>query len=150
MGVPVIGTILEAGSKLIDKVVPDAADRQAAKLELAKMAQDGEFREQENQLKAITIEAQSKDPWTSRARPTFLYVMYVFILLAIPFGILGVWYPEEVKSASAGMKAYLESLPRELYVLFGAGYLGYVKKRSDDKKAIITGSAEASWLSRLF
>ena len=39
-------------------------------------------------LSAIVTEARSPDPWTSRARPSFLYVMYVMLLWAIPMGVL--------------------------------------------------------------
>ena len=40
----------------------------------------------------MRIEAQAEDPWISRARPTFLYVMYALLLWAIPMGLIGsVW-----------------------------------------------------------
>lgn len=41
-------------------------------------------------MKAIIAEAQSRDPWTSRARPSFMYVMYVLILFSIPRGAISV------------------------------------------------------------
>jgi hypothetical protein len=31
-------------------------------------------------MAAVLAEAESPDPWTSRARPSFLYVMYVLLL----------------------------------------------------------------------
>ncbi len=34
-------------------------------------------------MTAIVAEANSADPWTSRARPSFLYVMYALLLWAI-------------------------------------------------------------------
>jgi len=42
-------------------------------------------------LSAIMAEANSHDPWTSRARPTFLYVIYGVILLSVIGSIIGIW-----------------------------------------------------------
>ena len=86
MSIPVLGLIDTA----IDKLFPDADKRAEAKVKLARLHQDGEFRELEASMNAIVMEAKSADPWTSRARPSFLYVMYFFILSAIPAGIAGV------------------------------------------------------------
>ena len=36
------------------------------------------------QMQAIVAEAQSADPRTSRARPSFLYVMYALLIWSIP------------------------------------------------------------------
>ena len=40
------------------------------------------------QMQAIVAEAQSSDPWTSRARPSLLYTMYALILWAVPMGLI--------------------------------------------------------------
>ena len=67
-------------TKLIDKLIPDPQAREQAKLELLKLQGTQEFDTLNAQLQAIVAEANSKDPWTSRARPSFLYVMYVLLL----------------------------------------------------------------------
>jgi hypothetical protein len=69
------------------------------------------------------------DPWTSRARPGFLYVMYAMILWAIPLGVVAAFSPERAQAIAAGMTAYLRGLPEPLYALFGTGYLGYTAAR---------------------
>jgi len=46
-------------------------------------------------LSAILAEANSADPWTSRARPTFLYVIYGIILLCVIGAIIGIWWPQQ-------------------------------------------------------
>ena len=33
----------------------------------------------------------SADPWTSRARPTFLYLIYLVILLCVVGAVIGMW-----------------------------------------------------------
>ncbi|MBW2635998.1 MAG: hypothetical protein JRC86_00480, partial [Deltaproteobacteria bacterium] len=80
--------VLSLSGKVLDKVLPDKAAREAAKLKMATLVQDGEVKELETRMSAIIAEAQSSDPWTSRARPSFLYVMYIMILASIPMGIL--------------------------------------------------------------
>ena len=80
-------------------------------------------------MSAIIAEAQSADPWTSRARPSFLYVMYAIILFAIPMGVLSAFSPQMAQDIGNGITGYLRGLPDELYALFGTGYLGYTAAR---------------------
>ena len=83
----------------------------------------------QTQLSAIIAEAQSQDPWTSRARPSFLYVMYALFLFAVPMGFIAAFSPAGASAISYGMTSYLNSLPESLYALFGTGYLGYTAAR---------------------
>jgi hypothetical protein len=119
-----------------DKFFVDAAEKEAFKLKALELQQRGKFKTQEVQLSAILAEARSADPWTSRARPTFLYVMYIMILAAIPMGVLSVFKPDMTKQIAAGMQAWLAAIPTELWTVFGVGYLGYTGARSfmDKKK----------------
>lgn len=121
---------LDIGSKVIDKLFPDPAQRDAAKLEMTKLQQAGEFEGVKIQMSAILAEAQSADPWTSRARPSFLYVMYALILSAIPMGVLSVFRPDMAVQIAEGMKAWLTAIPTELWTVFGVGYTGYTLARS--------------------
>lgn len=75
-------------------------------------------------------EAQSADPWTSRARPSFLYVMYALLLWSIPMGLIAAAQPETARAIANGMNAYLSGIPEPLYALFGTGYLGYTAART--------------------
>ena len=116
-------------ASIIDKIIPDKEERARAKLELLQLEGTQELKKLEAQLSAIVAEASSADPWTSRARPSFLYVMYVLILSAIPMGILSAFRPEVAQNIARGMNTYLGGLPEPLYVLFGTGYLGYTAAR---------------------
>ena len=130
-----ITAALSLGGTIIDKIFPDPEQRDKAKLELFKLQQEGKLKETELSMSAIVAEAKSKDPWTSRARPSFLYVMYIMILASIPIGILSVFKPDTAIQIANGMKAYLGSLPTELWWTFGTGYGGYTVARSAwDKK----------------
>ena len=114
---------------IIDKVIPDPKARDEAKLELLKLQGSQELDTLNAQLSAIVAEANSKDPWTSRARPSFLYVMYVLLLWALPMGVLAAFRPDMAKDIAGGMNSYLNGLPDSLYGLFGTGYLGYTAAR---------------------
>lgn len=131
-----VTAIVDAGKTVIDKLIPDAKTKQVLNYKLLQLAQDGEFRELEIRMKAIVAEAQSQDKWTSRARPSFLYVIYLMILASIPMGGLYAFYPDTAGLMMAGVKAWLQAIPAELWALFGAGYLGYTFTRTKDKAVI--------------
>ena len=133
--IPLIGGIIETGMKILDKVIPDPAQKAAAKLQLLQLQQTGELKEMETALSAIIAEAQSADPYTSRARPSFLYVVYILLLSSIPMGILFAYSPETAKDITAGFKAWLDAIPEPIITLFGVGYLGYSGMRTLDKRA---------------
>lgn len=116
-------------AKLIDKVIPDPQARDAAKLELLKLQGSQEMEAVRTQMSAILSEAASADPWTSRARPSFLYVMYAIILWSIPMGLIAAAQPQTARDIATGMNAYLAGIPEPLWTLFGTGYLGYTVAR---------------------
>lgn len=124
--------------KVLDKVIPDPAAREAAKLELLKAQADNSLKEIEVQLSAIIAEAQSSDPWTSRARPSFLYVVYTIILAALPMGLLAAFDPQVANNVALGFKEWLSGIPEEMWWLFGTGYLGYTGARTVEKKKLLS------------
>ena len=126
----ILEAIVGPVSKLLDKIIPDPQARDQAKLELLKLQGDQEMATITAQMQAIVAEAQSTDPWTSRARPSFLYMMYALILWSIPMGLIAAADPGMAKGIADGMTAYLRGIPEELYALFGTGYLGYTAART--------------------
>ena len=117
-------------SQLLDRIIPDPRARDDAKLQLLKLQGDQEMAGLTAQMQAIVVEAQSPDPWTSRARPSFLYIMYALIAWSIPMGLIAAVQPQMAAAIGAGMTAYLRGIPDELYTLFGTGYLGYTAART--------------------
>ena len=126
---PILESLIGPVASIIDKIIPDKEARARAKLELLELQGTQELREIEARLAAIVAEASSHDPWTSRARPSFLYVMYILLLAALPMGVLSAFNPVTARDIAAGMNAYLGGLPEALYALFGTGYLGYTAAR---------------------
>ena len=127
---PILDALISPIAGLIDKIIPDPRARDAAKLDLLKMQGSQEMDANKTQMTAIVAEAQSTDPWTSRARPSFLYVMYAMILWAIPMGLIAAVRPDMAKGIADGMNAYLAGIPEPMWALFGTGYLGYTAARS--------------------
>ena len=69
------------------------------------------------------------DPFVTRARPGFLYVMYALILMVLPIGVIAGVSPATAAAINHGIAAYLRAIPEPLYALFGTGYLGYTAAR---------------------
>ena len=128
-----IGGIFSIGTKIIDKLFPDPTAKAQAQLELLKMQQSGELEEVKVQLSAIMAEAQSGDPWTSRARPSFMYVVYILLLWSIPMGVLTVFAPDAADKFTIGFGKWMDALPEPILTLFGVVMTGYVAGRSWEK-----------------
>lgn len=124
-----IDQILGPVTRIIDKIMPDPEARERAKLELLKLENSQDLQMLQTSLSPIGIETGSTDPWTGRARPSFLYVMYVMILCALPIGLVSAFSPRLATAISSGISTYLNGLPEPLYALFGTGYLGYSAMR---------------------
>jgi len=131
-----ITDLIKIGGSLLDKIIPDPEARDKAKLELLRLESENELKELEVSMSAIVMEAKSKDKWTSRARPGFLYVIYILMLSAIPMGILSAISPNTATAIISGFQAWLAAIPDNIIALFGAGYLGYSGARSYDKAKI--------------
>ena len=126
---PLLDALIGPIAGLLDKLIPDPAARDAAKLKLLEMQGTQDMAAMRAQVSTIIAEAQAADPWTSRARPSFLYVMYALLLWSIPMGLIAAVRPAMARDIAAGMTAYLSGIPEPLYALFGTGYLGYTVAR---------------------
>ena len=83
-----LDALLNVGSKLIDKLIPDPESKAKAQLELAKMAQDGELAKMANETKLFEVEQENvtrrveadmaSDSWLSKnIRPMTLIFLLV-------------------------------------------------------------------------
>lgn len=131
---PLAGSLITLGSDLIRRLIPDKAKQAEAQLTLMQMQQQGELKELEVRMSAILAEAQSEDKWTSRARPSFMYVFYFVILsmtLAAP--LVGIFFPEGMEAFFDNVTRGFGAIPEELWWAFSVGYLGYAGARSFEK-----------------
>jgi hypothetical protein len=131
---PIFSTLVGPVFDLIGKYFPSEEEKNKAKIALLEAEQSGKLEELKTQLSAIVAEANSADPWTSRARPSFLYVVYVCILFGLPMGILSAYSASTAADIATGFGLWLKAIPDSMWTLFGVGYLGYVGARSYDKK----------------
>ncbi|KQN90580.1 hypothetical protein ASE95_14070 [Sphingomonas sp. Leaf231] len=125
----ILDTIIGPVAGLLDKLIPDPRAREVAQRELLRLEGTQELERVKAQLAVVLAEAQAPDPWTSRARPGFLYVMYALLLWSIPMGMIAAVRPQAATAIAQAMNAYLTGLPEPLYALFGTGYLGYTVAR---------------------
>lgn len=131
----IVGGLFDIGKSIIGKLFPDPAQKAKAELELLAMQQSGELKELEVRMSAIIAESNSPDPWTSRARPSFLYVFYFVILSLIIFApVLGVFFPEQMGTFFDNVAKGFAAIPEELWWVFTTGYLGYSGVRTFEKK----------------
>ena len=124
-----IDDAVTAASKLIDDVVnkiwPSPAEKATAQATVIQATAMAALEQLRQQMSVMLAEASSPDKWTSRARPSFLYVMYVMILICIPFGILWAFDPHIAERMAEGMRKWLSAIPDGLWATFGIGYGGY-------------------------
>ena len=110
----------------IEKAMAEHAfELQKMEMELASKQADQVAKEIEAASANIRAEATSGDEYTRRARPTFMYLIYLilaFNYIALPLVQL-----------FRGQALAPIDLPSDMYWLFAAGYLGYAGFRSLDK-----------------
>lgn len=134
MNPAIVGGIFELGKGLINRLFPDPTQKAKAEMELLAMQQAGELQELQTRMSAIVAEANSADPWTSRARPAFMYVFYfIIVFLVVIAPLLGVFFPEHMQQFFINVDLGFKAIPEELWWTFTAGYLGYSGFRHREK-----------------
>ncbi len=102
--------------------------------ELALKVQELESKVEEGRVSILVAEAVSADPWTSRARPSFMYVFYLVILILVlmaPF--IGIFFPLEMKQFYVNVGDGFKAIPDIMWEVFCVGYLGYTGARQFGK-----------------
>ena len=117
----------------IDKIWPNPEDKAKAEAIAIAAACDSAVKQLQAAQAVMLAEAQSADPWTSRARPSFLYVIYVLLLASLPMGVLFAFKPDVALAVTEGFHRWLNAIP-EIYVnLFGVVMVGYTGARTFEK-----------------
>lgn len=109
MDITGIGSVLDFGSKIIDRIWPNPAERDAAKLELFKAQQAGEFKEMDQafqlaqgQIGVNAVEAASSSLFVSGWRPAVGWCCaaafaYKFVLApSVAFGLAAAGHPVDL------------------------------------------------------
>lgn len=119
-----IGTILEIGNKLIDRVFPDPIQNSKAKIELLNLQQSGDLATIAEQSKIIVAEAQSES-WIARNwRPL---IMLLFGVILLNNYILVPWLK------TFGLPVAMMDIPPNMWHLLELGMGGYIISRGFEK-----------------
>jgi hypothetical protein len=131
---PLIGGVIEAGLKILDRVLPDPTQKLAAQLELLKLQQAGEFKALEADLQLALaqtevnkVEAASADPFKSNWRPAAGWVCVL--------GLLYQFLAQPLLAWGSVMQGYAAPPVLELGDLYGLlfGMLGLGAYRSVER-----------------
>lgn len=126
--------LIDPISRIIDKLIPDKEAAAKAKLELLKEDNQKALEEMQASMSAILAEAQSTDPWTSRARPSFMYVFYALLVsLVIIAPLFGIWFPDHMDKFFYNVDKGFKAIPEAMWWTFSAGYLGYAGAKTYEK-----------------
>jgi len=116
-----------------DKIGMDKAQAAQFQLDFQKEAQAMDMAELDAAKSIIVAEANSADKWTSRARPSFMYVFYVLLLLTPVMGITYAINPVTANNVIVGFQKALAAIPDIMWQTFGVGYVGYSASRTVEK-----------------
>lgn len=136
MALDPVTAVLDIGGKLIDRLWPDPAQRDAAKLELLKMHQQGDLAQlaadskiAESQAAVNAAEAASGNAYASSWRPTVGYVCVIGLFYSFLLQPLLPWF-----AAIAGKPVPpLPSLDSSVLMTLLLGMLGIGGMRSVEK-----------------
>jgi len=121
---PIIDAVLGIGSKVIDRVWPDPAERDKAKLELLRLTQEGEFKDLEASMQVVVAEARSEHWLTAAWRPMTMLSFVAIILHNMLLAPYLQWI--------FGMHLLVD-IPPDLWDLIKLGIGGYVVSRGAEK-----------------
>lgn len=132
-----IGSVFDFGSKIIDRLWPDPAQRDAAKLELLKANQAGEFKEMDQafelakaQIEVNNTEATSPSLWVSGGRPACIWIGAAGLAYASTLEPLMRFVAQVMFSYNGNFPVVDTTITMQvLFALLGLGYM-----RSQDKK----------------
>ncbi len=120
-----IGSIIDLGSTIIDKIWPDAGEREKAKLKLMELQQAGQLADLESRVKVMLAEMSGN--WLQRSwRPILMLTIIAIVANNYLF------YPYLTLFWTGA--PHLE-LPEQLWALMELGLGGYVVGRSAEKVA---------------
>ena len=116
--------LIDAGLRIIDKIIPDPKAKAEAKIKLLEVQQAGELKEIESAMNVIVAEAKSEHALTSQWRPI---TMLVFTAIVANNYILAPYL-----QAMFDWSVSLE-MPEQLWNLLSIGIGGYIFGRSGEK-----------------
>lgn len=134
-----LGTVLEIGSKILDRVIPDPVQKDEAKFKLMQMAEKGDLEElnllaasDANQVKLLEIDARSEDKFQKYPRPAAMWICvmgFFYQFVAYPF----LFWMSQNMDWKVPPQLDLELLVTMLGGMLGLGVYRTIDKRSKFK-----------------
>ena len=120
-----VGSILNFGSTLLDKLFQDKDEREKAKLALLQLEQQGGLQELETKMQPLIAELSGN--WLQRSWRPILMLSFTYIIVhnSVIAPIFGIPFAEMPP----------EALPPEMWEVLKIGIGGYVVGRSAEKIA---------------
>lgn len=132
IAVPIVDSALKLFDTVIERVFPNPAERDKARLELLVLQQQGATKELEERVKVIVAEAQSQSWLANSWRPiTMLAFVAVIVNNYLLFPYLKLF----------GVEAVMLEMPVHVWDVIELGLGGYVVGRSVEKTAAVIGDA---------
>lgn len=132
IAIPVVDSALKLFDTVIERVFPNPADRDKARLELLVLQQNGATKELEERVKVVVAEAQSQSWLANSWRPiTMLCFVGIIVNNYVLFPYLKLF----------GVGAVILELPGSVWDIVQVGIGGYVVGRSVEKTAATIADA---------
>lgn len=121
-----ITAVADLGKTIVNAVSPD-------QVPIIQAQCDAVVKKLQASQAVMLAEAQSSDPWTSRARPSFLWVVYLLLVWSLPMSFIFAFAPETAGKITAGFGQWLAAIPQSLVNLFETVMIGYTGGRTVEK-----------------
>lgn len=128
MALPIIGSILDIGNKLIDKLIPDPKQKAEALLRLQELEQSGDLAVIAGQNEINKIEAANTSLFVSGWRPFVGWICGTALAVQLVVGPLVVWVATLSKHP-----VVLPAMQTELLTTLLVGMLGLGGMRTVEK-----------------
>ena len=115
-------TAINTAIDIAKRFIPDKTQQEAAQAEIMSAT-----------AQMMVEDSKSQDMFIRRARPSFLYVMYFVILLAVPCGTLYMFSPDLGDAFIQGAKYWFNAIPDIMYNVLEVCFGVYVGGRTVEK-----------------
>lgn len=135
---PYVKQLIGSVSKpILDHFFPDTEERKQKEIELQTLIEKNKFAGVDQVFSLALEEIKNEDKYISRARPTIMWVMYGYVALSIPLGILYAFVPNIAVNIIEGVKLWLEAAPDSITGAFSTLMGVFIVSRQTQKNKII-------------
>ena len=124
----ILDSVLNIGAKILDRVIPDKAEREKAQAELVKMQLNGELQQLAGQLDINKTEAQHQSVFVAGWRPFIGWVCGVSLCYQFVLRPVVTWAVPSLGYTAAEMPGLDDNLWELMFGMLGLGGLRSYEK----------------------